>query len=156
MMHSLHHRRGTLPLITATEKAKIHGCEALAPQEDLFDTSLGMPLYWQERKTVKCMKTLLKDVHAKAVFDLTPGSGVCGRAAMELGISYSCLARSAEHCSWLQNIWDRQALRYICEDGGPLHQQDLSQCITEHFAETLDQLNQMDQAEETEFTGDLA
>ena len=147
---------GTLPLITATEKAKIHGCEALAPQEDLFDTSLGMPLYWQERKTVKCMKTLLKDVHAKAVFDLTPGSGACGRAAMEMGISYSCLARSAEHCSWLQNIWDRQALRYICQEGGPLHQQDLSQCIAEHFAETLDQLNQMDQAEETEFTGDLA
>ena len=98
----------------------------------------------------------MKDVGAKAIFDLTPGSGACGRAAMAMGISYSCLARNAEHCSWLQNIWDRQALRCICEEGGPLHQQDLSQCIKEHFAETLDQLNQMDNAEEVEFEGELA
>ena len=146
----------SLPLITAAEKEKVQGSPAPVPQEDLFDTSLGMPLYWQERKTVHCWKSLLKDVGAKAIFDLTPGSGACGRAAMEMGVSYSCLARSAEHCSWLQNIWDRQALRCICEEGGPLHQQDLSQCIKEHFAETLDQLNQMDDAEEADFEGDLA
>ena len=70
-----------------------------------------------------------------------------------MGIAYACVARSAEHCSWLQNIWDRQALRCICEEGGPLHQQDLSHCIQEHVQETLDQLKQMDEAAETECTG---
>ena len=56
----------------------------------------------------------------------------------------------------MQNIWGRQALRCICEEGGPLHQQDRSQRIKEHFAERLDQLNQMDSAEEADVEGALA
>ena len=68
---------------------------------------------------------------------------------MEAGISYSCLARSAEHCSWLVNVLDRLALAMICKTGSPLYGQDLAQCIKEHFADTLDQLNEQDNAPET-------
>ena len=75
----------SLPLISAAEKEKVQGSPALVPQEDLFDMSLGMPLYWQERKTVHCWKSLLKDFGVKAIFDLTLGSGACGRAAMDMG-----------------------------------------------------------------------
>ena len=67
---------------------------------------------------------------------------------MDMGISYDCLACSAEHCSWLQNIWHRQALLCSCQAGGLLHPQNLSQCIQEHCAETIDQLNEMDKAED--------
>ena len=141
---------GTLPLMAVTEKAKVMGADPATPQGDIFDTGVGMPLFWQERKTVQCWKTLLRDVNAKAVFDLTPGSGACARAAMSAGLTYACMVGSAEHCSWLQNILDRQALRFICEANGPLHQQDLAQCIQEHFAETLEQLNQQDSVPETE------
>ena len=69
---------------------------------------------------------------------------------MELGLTYACHTRCAEHCSWLQNIFDRRALRGICEGGSPLRHQDLSQCIKQHFQEVLDQLNEMDAAEDTE------
>ena len=75
-------------MITAAEKEKVQGSPAIVPQDDLFDTSLGMPLYWQELKTAHCWKSLLKDVGAKAIFDLTIGSGACGRAAMAMGVSY--------------------------------------------------------------------
>ena len=135
---------GTLPLMAVTEKAKVTGAAPATPQAEIFDTGVGMPLFWQERKSVQCWKTLLRDVNAKAVFDLTPGSGACARAAMSAGLTYACMVGSAEHCSWLQNILDCQALRFICEAGGPLHQQDLAQCIQEHFAETLEQVNQQD------------
>ena len=37
----------------------------------------------------------------------------------------------------------------ICKTGSPLHHHDLSTCIKEHFADTLDQLNEQDQAPET-------
>ena len=140
---------GSLPLIQASDKEKIMGHEPAAPQGGVFDTSVGQPLFWQERKSVSCLKALLADVQAKTVFDLTPGSGACGRAAMEMGLVYACVTRNAEHSSWLQNIFDRQALRGICESNGPLHEQDLSQCIQEHFSEVLDQLNDMDAVADT-------
>ena len=86
---------------------------------------------------------------ATAVFDLTPGSGQCARACMEMGIPYACTAKNAAHGSWLINVLDRMALAQICKQGSPLFQQDLSECLKEHFGETLDQLNEQDQAVET-------
>ena len=108
-----------------------------------------MPLFWQERKSAAIWKRLLQDVRATVVYDLTPGSGQCARACLEAGIEYACLAKSAAHCSWLINVLDRVALGLVCREGSPLHQQGLSKCVKEHFSETLDQLNEQDQAEET-------
>ena len=115
----------------------------------LFDSSVGVPLFWQERKTVKCWKAILKDVQCKAVFDLTPGSGACARAAMEMGVPYAGVTRCQEHCSWLQNILDRQALRCVAT-AGALFDQDLSECVKEHFQDVLDQLNEQDAIEDTD------
>ncbi len=141
---------GSLPLMLASDKEKVVGHAPEVPKSAVFDTGMGVPLYWQERKTVTCWKALLGDVQAKAVYDLTPGSGACARAAMQLGATYACVTRNAEHGSWLQNIVDRQALRSICEAGHPLHQQDLAQCVHDHFEDILDQLNQQDAAVDTE------
>ena len=80
---------------------------------------------------------------------MTPGSGAAARAAMELGIQYSCLCRSSEHSSWLQNILDRHALRLGVLSGSPLYEQDLAQCIKEHFQDIVDQLNEADVVEDT-------
>ena len=141
---------GSLPLMQAESKSKIIGCPTDFPRGEIFDSTLGVPLFWQERKTAACWKALLQDVSAKAVFDLTPGSGVCGRACMELGLSYACVTRDAEHCSWLQNIFDRHALRAICTSGGPLHNADLEESIKAHFEDVLQQLNDQDGAEDGE------
>ena len=140
----------SLPLISRISKERLVGHEVEAPAEtqDVMDTSVGMPLFWQERKSCTFWQALFKDVNAKAVFDLTPGSGQCARAAMEMGLNYACLARNAEHSSWLINICDREALRQICQSGSPLHMQDLAGAVKEHFAEVLEQLNQQDAAED--------
>ena len=68
---------------------------------------------------------------------------------MEMGIPYACTAKNAAHGSWLINVLDRMALAQICKHGSALFQQDLSECLREHFGETLDQLNEQDQAVET-------
>ena len=73
---------------------------------------------------------------------------------MELGLSYTALARCPEHGSWLQNVWDRHALRAICTSDTPLYQQDLEQCIQDHFREVLDQLNEMDAVQDGEPAGE--
>ena len=137
-----------MPLVSLTDKAKIHGFEPQSPRAKLFDSGMGQPLFWQERKSPKFWATLFAHVDAKAVFDCTPGSGAAGRAAMELGIVYSCMAKNAEHNSWLQNMFDKNALQIITTHGTPLYEQSLSTCVTEHFKDILDQLHQQDACED--------
>lgn len=141
---------GSLPVMSADFKETILGQPTEVPKDSVFDCALGVPLFWQERKTVQCWSTLFENHRAKAVFDLTPGSGAAARAAMDLGIQYACICRSAWHCSWLQNILDRQALRALCRNGSPLYQQDLAQCLEAQFKDTLAKLNEMDAAVEQE------
>ena len=140
-------------MLLPADKAKILGYSPASPpiaaSQKVFDASLGHPLFWTERKTPAFWKELLKDLNATSVFDVTPGSGQCARACMQAGIQYSCLAKNAEHGSWLINVLDRAALQTICQLGSPLHANDLSASIQEHFSETLDQLNEQDKAEET-------
>ena len=144
---------GSLPLTSKEDKEKILGFDPVLPtgKKTIFDCSVGLLLFWQERRTVAFTKRLLKDAMAAAVFDLTPGSGACGRACIEMGLPYSCLARSPEHASWLQNVFDRCTLREICKKGSVMNNVDLAELIKTHFQETLDQLNEQDLAEDTEF-----
>ena len=144
---------GALPLLNAADKEKILGYPSAMPPASAskqgFDASLGLPLFWTERKGPQVWKQLLLHLNAGSVFDLTPGSGQCARACMEMGIPYACTAKNAAHGSWLINVLDRMALAQICKHGSALFQQDLSECLREHFGETLDQLNEQDQAVET-------
>ena len=145
---------GSLPVMTAEYKEQITGVPVDVPKQCIFDSSSGVPLFWQERKSVDCWKALLHHHLAKAVFDLTPGSGAAARAAMELGVHYAGVTRSQDHSSWLQNILDRHALRSICTTGAPLFQQDLSECIKANFKDTIDMLNKQDAAVDDELMED--
>ena len=140
-------------MLSPADQAKIVGYPPASPpssaSKKVFDASLGLPLFWTERKTPAIWEQLLKHLGATTVFDTAPGSGQCARACMQAVISYSCVAKNAEHGSWLINVLDRVALALVCKEKCPLYQQDLSECVREHFSETLDQLNEQDAAEET-------
>ncbi len=129
-----------LPFVSKEDKEKILGHAPKDPKPALFDTSTGQPLFWAERKSLDLWKAILQDLDVKAVFDLSPGSGTCGRAALELGISYVGVARQPAHVAYLNNVIDRHALHLICKAGSPLCQQDLQHCIEEHFRDILDQV----------------
>ena len=120
------------------------------PRKAIYDTTCGLPMLWAERKSKKFWGQFLFDMDAKAVIDMTPGTGACARGCMDLGINYTCVVRSPEHASWLQNVLDRHALQNITESGQPLYEQDLSSCIKEHFQDVLDQLNEADELEDAE------
>ena len=91
-----------LPLLLPANREKIMGYEAVVPpstaSQKVFDTSLGLPLFWNERRGAAIWTQLMKDIQATAIFDLTLASGQCAGAAMEAGIQHSCIARCAEHC----------------------------------------------------------
>ena len=58
---------GSLPLIARGRKSQITGrVDTPAPSDTIFDASLGMPLFWQERKPPALWKRLLADVKGKS------------------------------------------------------------------------------------------
>ena len=140
----------SLPFLDKEHKQQIIGRDPQVPAATLFDASGGIPLFWQERKTPVLWKRLLSDVKARAVFDLTPGSGALARTCMEEGIAYAAVCQSPIHASWLMNICDRQALRLMCKQRCPLYYQSLATCIQKHFGELLDRLNDQDAAADTD------
>ena len=65
-----------MPRVSASDKARIWGADSERPRQELFDTALGQPLLWQERKTPAFWSCLLADLCAKTVIDLTRCPGV--------------------------------------------------------------------------------
>jgi hypothetical protein len=113
-----------LPLLSAADKAKVNGVPEGSieqPRATMFDSAGGIPLFWQERKPVKLWKKMFEDLQARVVIDLTPGGGLAARAAMEMGITYLGLTRTAEHNQWLTNVCDRNALRSAVTSGTALY-----------------------------------
>ena len=130
-----------LPLLSLGDKARAMGVQETlleVPNTNLFDSSGGVPLYWQERKPVQLWRQVFEDLQARTVVDLSPGGGLAARAAMELGISYLGLARTAEQCSWLANVCDRAAARAAVTSSTSLFNQDLKTSLEEHFGDILE------------------
>ena len=145
-----------MPMISLEDKAKVMGYEPPLPRTKIFDASAGVPLFWQERKDPAFWSTLLTHLDAKCVVDLTPGSGSCARAAMDLGISYTALAMNAEHNSWLQNVLNKAAMQVIVREKSPLHEMDLAAQLQTHFQDLLDQLHAQDACKDEEPTDEDA
>ena len=73
---------------------------------------------------------------------------------MSLGIQFLGICEDEHHLSWLSNTCDRASLKYICEHGTAMFQQELSDLISEQFADILEELNTEDVPQEGEGSGD--
>ena len=138
-----------VPQVHRADKKAILGLEPADPPTKLFDTSMGMPLFWQERKGYPLWMRLLKDVRGKAVYDLSPGSGQLARACLLLGIPFTGVARTVQHMTWLSSLLDRDALFAVTSSTSPLYSADLACQIREHFKDTADLVEQQDAAADT-------
>ena len=106
------------------------------------------------RKSSTFWKQLLTDLDAKVIFDLSPGSGACAKAAMDMGKVWVGVCRSHEHQSWLQNVLDRHALTLITKSGSPLYDKTLAQGVEDHFSDVLANLQAADKAKDSESESD--
>jgi len=148
-----------LPRTSVQDKAKLlaQTQEAIAvPRQNLFDSTGGIPLFWQERKPVSFWKKFFEDLQARCIVDLSPGSGLAARAAMELGVPYLGITRTAEHGQWLGNVCDRYALQAAVTSGTALHSADLQGSIEDHFGDVLTHVRNADAAVDKEFNEDEA
>ena len=145
-----------MPMISLEDKKKVMGYDPALPRVKIFDSSAGVPLFWHERKDPAFWSTFLTHLDAKCIVDLTPGSGSCARAAMDLGISYTALAMNAEHNSWLQNVLNKAAMQVIVREKSPLHEMDLAAQLQTHFQDVLDQLHAQDACKDEEPTDEDA
>ena len=120
------------------------------PRKAVFDTSSGQPLFWAERKPIEFWQSLFRNLDAKVIIDCTPGSGTAARAALEMGIQYFGLARNERHSFFLCNVLNKQALRMMRTQGSLLFHQDMTECISAHFATDLAAMADRDTAGDTE------
>ena len=66
----------------------------------------GHPLFWAEYKSVHFFRTVLNTFDVTHVFDVTPGSGAAGAAALAVGAQYEGFCINAAHKQWLDNLMD--------------------------------------------------
>ena len=57
----------------------------------------------------------------KTIFDMTPGQGTFGEAAIRNRVGYYGLAMSERHAQALEERFRMAALRYMCEEGSPVY-----------------------------------
>jgi hypothetical protein len=145
-----------LPQIATKDKCKIVAGTAATPKSETFDPSLGVPLYWAERKPLAFWQQLIMDLDVKCIVDLSPGSGTLARAAMLEGARYLGITRSEEHASWLLNVLDRHAVAFAARSGSPLFEQNLAECIRRHYQDELQQLQDAETMQDSEPEGECA
>ena len=133
-------------------KKRILGMQKVAkPSKGMFDTSLGQPLFWAERKPMEFWLSLFRNLDAKMIIDCTPGSGTAAKAALEAGIPYFGMAKNDHHASFLCNVANVQALKMMRKEGSVLFQhQSMAECISAHYADLLATESDLDTAKDTQ------
>ena len=131
--------RSTLARISESDKQKIFAeTTDPLPQKWLDNVPVGVPMYWQETKSVSTWYQLLEEVQAGCVIDVSPGSGVLASACMRRGMPYVGLVSNAQHLTWLTNVVDRSSCKYMCTTGNHLYQEDLATLLAELFSDVVD------------------
>ena len=132
----------------------ILGFDPCTPSHKLYDTTMGLPLFWGERKSEGLNTQILKDILATAVFDATPGSGQLARACLDKGIPYTGVAKNHQHAKWLINILDRYAIALVSKSGSAFYDADLATLAKEHFQDVIDLMGQQDLSQDSAPLGD--
>jgi len=145
-----------MPRVFDADKRAILGHAVQKPKSKFFDTSVGQPLMWNERRTHQLWSRVLKDLKVKLVVDMSPCSGQLARACLDTATYCIVMARNAEHCSWLQNVIDRYATLTVAKTGSFLYEADLAAQVKDMFQDVLDQLNEQDALEDKEPEEDIA
>ena len=86
----------------------------------------------------------MTDFDARAVFDLTPGTGTLARACLDAGIQYAGAPRNQEHRQWLDTLLDRQALKSAGTAGSAIFSEELALQVKTHFGDVVDFLKGQD------------
>ena len=144
-----------MPRLFDADKRAILGHDVQKPKAKFFDTSVGQPLMWNERRTHQLWTRVLKDLKVKLAVDMSPCSGQLARACLDTATYCIVMARNAEHCSWLQNVVDRYATLTVSRTGSFLYEADLAAQVKEMFQDVLDQLNEQDALEDKEPEEDI-
>ena len=141
---------GAVQKFHAEPKKAILGFDAPIPNNKLYDCTMGMPLFWQERKNTKFWAQLLHDLNIRAVFDATAGTGQLARACLQQGILYTGVAKNQTHAQMLNKILDRHAVSLVGQTGAACHDADLAALAKEHFSDLTEILDQQDLVGDTE------
>ena len=99
----------SLPRMALDVKDGVTGVASPVYEEHVMKVTRtrGHPIFWRETLDVEWFLAFVRDAHAKAIFDVSPGSGAAACAAAILNLPYEGIAMSANHAACLDNIMDK-------------------------------------------------
>ena len=133
-----------MPLISASDKAKVLGHAVVNPPRKFYDATMGQPLLWNERKSAAYYVAIMKRFKIKKVLCFSAGGGELPRACLEQGIACTVVCRNQEHCSWIQNVLDRAALVAIATKQTTLYDAEMKDSIERLFQDVIECLHAQD------------
>lgn len=89
------------------------------PVQKRQDSEVEPVFHWSY--PVVFYEELLHRFFARQVFDMTPGPGAFGEAALKHRVGYFCVAMTEAHASALEARFKNCAIKYMCEEGCPLY-----------------------------------
>ena len=131
--------RASLALINKDDKEQIFPTATKPLPEKWAKACAGVPLYWGETKTKTYWLQIISEHGVKVVVDVSPGAGTLAEACMESDTQYVGFCGHQQHTSWLANVIDRAALKFITKAGTVLYQEDLATHIQELFSDALEE-----------------
>jgi len=140
--------RTGLAMISPEDKINIFSEQTDPLPKRWASRGCGVPLFWQETKSLEFWSQLCEELSIKCVVDVSAGSGTLAQACMARGIPYFGVCANAQHLQWLSNVLDRAALKYIVESGTFLYQEDLATHIKELFSDVLSSLEVSEEDED--------
>ncbi len=91
----------SLSHISPDDKAKVSGSDPKHTPVTPCDTDRGMPHFWTESKSIALWSDLLHCLDARRVADLSLGSGMVARAAMQLYHEYIGCCNTDTRARWM-------------------------------------------------------
>ena len=133
-----------MPLISHGDKKDVLGHVVENPQTKFYDTTMGQPLFWQERKSMAYWKNALQRFKIKKVVNLSPGCAMLERVCVEQSIHCTSVCKNATHSSWLLNVLDRAVLAAMVTKGTAVYDGDMKASIERLFHDIIERVKAQD------------
>ena len=124
-----------LPRVAQDAKKEANEATVVAPQS--YSNDMGVPWHWAESKSSSFWSQFLKDWKAGIVIDLKASTQL-PLACLEAGVPYVGFASDQKHLTWLNNVVDLGALKFISKTGHTLYEQELATAVKDLYSDELD------------------
>ena len=125
------------PLISDADKKLVLGLSGIKSKPKLFDSVIGQPLFWNERKPMCYWKEVLNRFKIQKVFNLSPGCGMLERVCIEKKIPCIAVCKNETHAGWITHVLERAACTALVNKGTGVYDQEIKASVDRLYSDVI-------------------